>query len=143
MSGLRKPALYQSAVVVSTNKKVPNEAYRAGANLFTRFRLFVLNDQQRMEKTYADHLAPLRDTTKKYPITKEWLGKLKVLCSEDVKKPSSVWQFATVAVTGNVERLLISKFKSKLFGEKYNEPILSWVCPVKSGGGGETLSTVL
>ena len=71
MSRLRKPALYQAAVVVSTNKRVPNEAYRAGANLFTRFRLFVLNDQQRMDKAYADYLAPLRDTSKKYPISKE------------------------------------------------------------------------
>ena len=47
---------------MATNKKVPNEAYRAGANLFTQFKLFVLDDQQRMEKDYADFLAPLRDT---------------------------------------------------------------------------------
>ena len=46
VSDLANPALYQSAVVVATNKRVPNEAYRAGANLFTQFKLFVLNDQQ-------------------------------------------------------------------------------------------------
>ena len=28
---------------------------------------------------------------------------------------------------------IIAKFKSKLFGEMFNEPILTWVCPVKSG----------
>ena len=39
MSDLSEPALYQSAVVVATNKRVPNEACRAGANLFTQFRL--------------------------------------------------------------------------------------------------------
>ena len=71
VSGLRKPALYQAAVVVATNKKVPNEAYRAGANLFTKFKLFVLTDQQRCSKDYADYLSPLRDTTIKYPITRE------------------------------------------------------------------------
>ena len=125
VSGLWKPALYQAAVAVATNKKVPNEAYRAGANIFTQFKLFILNDQQRAEKDYADHLAPLRDTTLKKPITRDWLNKLKVLAPDDVKKPSSVWQFATVAVTGNVERLIISKFKAKLFGEKFNEPILT------------------
>ena len=65
--------MYQSAVVVATNKRVPNEAYRAGANLFTQFRLFVLNDQQRMHKDYADFLKPLSDVTVKNPITKEWL----------------------------------------------------------------------
>ena len=63
VSGFEKPALYQAAVAVATNKKIPNEAYRAGANLFTQFKLFILNDQQRMEKDYVDHLAPLRDTS--------------------------------------------------------------------------------
>ena len=71
ISGLWKPALYQAAVAVATNKKVPNEAYRAVANLFSQFKLFVLNDQQRMDQDYADHLAPLRDTSIKYPITKD------------------------------------------------------------------------
>ena len=71
VSRLWKPALYQAAVTVSTNKKVPNEAYRAGANLFTRFKLFVLNDQQRLDKDYAEYLAPLSDTSIKYPITRD------------------------------------------------------------------------
>ena len=62
-----------------------------------------------------------------------------MLTPDDVKKPSSIWEFATVAVTGNVERLVISKFKAKLFGEKNNEPILTWVCPVKSGGRGSNI----
>ena len=89
VSDLSKPALYQSAVVVATNKRVPNEAYRAGANLFTQFRLFVLNDQQRMHEDYADFLKPLSDMTVQYPITKEWLSKLKVLSQDDLKKPDS------------------------------------------------------
>ena len=125
VSRLRQSALYQAAVSVATNKKVQNEAYRAGANLFTQFKLFVLNDQQRLEKDYADFLAPLSDTSVEYPVTRDWLNKLKILSPDDVKDPSSAWQFATVAVTGNVERLIISKFKAKLFGEKYNEPILT------------------
>ena len=139
VSHLRKSALYQAAVAVATNKKVPNEAYRAGANLFTQFKLFILNDQQRLEKDYADFLAPLSDTSIKYPVTRDWLNKLKILGPDDVKNPSSAWQFATVAVTGNVERLIISKFKARLFGEKYNEPILTWVCPVRSGGRGRSI----
>ena len=89
VSDLSKPALYQSAVVVATNKRVPNEAYRAGANLFTQFRLFVLNDQQRMDEEYADFLKPLSDMTVQYPITKEWLSKLKVLSQDDLKMPNS------------------------------------------------------
>ena len=79
----------------------------------------------------------------KYPITKDWLSKLKVLTSEDLKTPkdpaitSSPWRFATIAVTGNVERLTFSRFKAKLFGEKWCEPIVTWVCRVKSGANGQ------
>ena len=76
-------------MVVATNKRVPNEAYRAGANLFTQFKLFVLKDQHRMDKDYAQHLAPLSDMKKDYPITDEWLSKLKVLSPEDLQKPDS------------------------------------------------------
>ena len=35
------------------------------------------------------HLAPLSDTKKDYPITDEWLSKLKVLSPEDLQKPDS------------------------------------------------------
>ena len=138
-SDLSKPALYQSAVVVATNKRVPNEAYRAGANLFSQFRLFVLNEQIRMEEDYADFLRPLSDMKVQYPITKEWLSKLKVLSQDDLKKPNSPWRFATVAVTGNVERLTIARFKAKLFAEEISEPVVTWVCGVKCGvHGGKT-----
>ena len=128
VSDLSKPALYQSAVVVATNKKFPNEAYRAGANLFTKFKLFVLKDQHRMSKEYAEFLDPLSNMKKDYPITEEWLRKLKVLSHEDLQKEDSPWPFATVAVTGNVERLAISRFKAKLFGKKWCEPIITWIC---------------
>ena len=63
----------------------------------------------------------------KYPITTEWLRKLKVLSPEDLKEPESKWRFAPVAVTGNVERLVISRFKVKLFGSKWREPIVTSV----------------
>ena len=139
VSDLFKPALYQAAVVVATNKKVPNEAYRAGANLFTQFKLFVLNDQQRCEPDYAKFLEPLRDMKIKHPITKEWLSKLKVLSSDDVTKPDSKWRFATVAVTGNVERLAISRYKAKLFGKMWCEPIVTWICKVKCGVHGRRI----
>ena len=38
-----------------------------------------------------------------------------------------------MAVTGNVERLAISRFKATLFGEHSCEPIVKWVCGVKCG----------
>ena len=36
---LNKPALYQAAVLCSRNRRLPHENYRAGANLFMKFRL--------------------------------------------------------------------------------------------------------
>ena len=35
---------------------------------------------------------------------------------------------------------MISKFKAQLFGEKFNEPILTWICPVKTGGRGRNIT---
>ena len=107
--------------------------------MFTQFKLFVLNDQQRYEPDYADFLKPLRDMKIKYQITKEWLRKLKVLSSDDVEKPDSKWRFATVAVTGNVKRLAISRFKAKIFGKMWCEAIVTWVCKVKSGTHGRRI----
>ena len=73
------------------------------------------------------------------PITEEWLSKLKVLSQDDLKKPNSPWRFATVAVTGNVERLTIARFKAKLFGEMNCEPVVTWVCGIKYGVHGRKI----
>ena len=97
---------------------------------------FVLNDQHLMSNEYAEFLTPLSNMKKDYPITEEWLTKLKVLSHEDLQKEDSPWPFATVAVTGNVERLAISRFKAKLFGKKWCEPIIVWICKVQSGVDG-------
>ena len=83
-----------------------------------------------MADEYANFLKPLSDMKKNYPITEEWLSKLKVLSPEDIQKDDSPWPFATVAVTGNVERLAISRFKAKLFGKKVCEPIVTWISKV-------------
>ena len=94
VSYLSNPALYQAAVVVATNRSVPNEAYRAGANIFTQFKLFILNEQMRCDKEYAEFLAPLRNPKIKYPITREWLSKLRVLQHADVKDP--IYRYGTL-----------------------------------------------
>ena len=49
VSSLAKPVINISAVVVSANMRIPNALHRAGVNLFTHFRLFVLNNHQRCE----------------------------------------------------------------------------------------------
>ena len=66
---LNKPALYQAAVLCSRNRRLPNENYRAGANLFMKFRLLWLKEQKRATADFAEFLKPLRSTNLKQPIT--------------------------------------------------------------------------
>ena len=127
---LKKPALYQAAVLCSRYRKLPNMMYRSGANLFTKFRLLKLKGQERADEDFDRHLKPLRDTSRKRPITKSWLQKLPVLTTADILKDSS-WAFTTIAVTGNNERLAITAAQAERFGWVRNEPILQWICPVR------------
>ena len=127
---LKKPALYQAAVLCSRNRKLPNVAYRNGANLFMKFRLLQLKGQERADKAFESFLKPLRDTFRKRPITRSWVKKLRTLTASDIRQDPS-WAFATVAVTGNDERLAITRAQVERFGWMRNEPVLQWVCPLR------------
>ena len=81
---LNKPALYQAAVLCSRNRKLPNNSYRTGANLFMKFRLLRLKEQKRADAQFARFLKPLRDTSRKHPITRNWVKKLRTLTSRDL-----------------------------------------------------------
>ena len=83
---LKKPALYQAAVLCSRNRRLPNVAYRNGANLFMKFRLVRLKGQERAEKAIDTFLKPLRDTSRKRPITRSWVQKLGTLTASDIRK---------------------------------------------------------
>ena len=129
---LKKPALYQAAVLCSRNRKLPNVAYRTGANLFMMFRLLRLKGQERADEDFAKFLKPLRDVRRNNPISRTFINDLPTISKADLKNDPS-WAFATVATTGNDERLAINKAQVKRFGWFKNEPILHWVCPVRSG----------
>ena len=64
---LSKPSLYQAAVLCSRNRRLPNVAYRTGANLFMKFKLIQLNEQQRADNNFREFLNPLRDTSTSQP----------------------------------------------------------------------------
>ena len=68
-------------------------------------------------------MSNLRDTNVEYPITDDWLSKIKVLSPED-RKEDLKWDFAPIVVTGNAERRLINEYKATLFGKKNGESIL-------------------
>ena len=44
---LRKPSLFQGAVMMAKGRKPPNEAYAVGVNLFTTFNFNILDEQKR------------------------------------------------------------------------------------------------
>ncbi len=50
--GLANPALYQAIVSVSCGRRAPNEAYRKGAHLFSKFKLVILDGQVRAKPEY-------------------------------------------------------------------------------------------
>ena len=130
--GLPKPALYQAAVLYARGLRLPNDAYRTGAHLFTKFTLLILEEQVRANPQFDEWLSALRDTRVEYPITNDWISQISSLSTHDIVRDMK-WDFAPIAVTGNPERRIINAYKAKLFGEKNGEPILRWTCKVKKG----------
>ena len=137
---LSKPALYQAAVALALGFKMPNEDYRVGASLFTKFRLVILEGLVRASPEFDEWLAQLRDLTVKYPITEEWLNKFNILSNKDFKARDIDWSETDIAVSGNPERFKFVATKMKEFGLKHGEPILRWKCPVRSAGKGKKYS---
>ena len=72
----------------------------------------------------------MRDTDQKRSIDEDWIRKLPVLTRNDIENDDE-WHFATIATTGNVERMKIIEYQAKRFGKAKNEPILNWTCPIK------------
>ena len=95
-----------------------------------KFRLLRLKWQERADKEFQSFLKPLRDISRKWPITRSWVKKLRTLTTADIRQDPT-WASATVAVTGNEERLAITEVQAELFGWVRNEPVLQWVCPVR------------
>ena len=129
---LSKPALYQAAVCISRGLRMPNEPYRTGAALFTKFRLVVLEGQVRANPSYDKWLSNLRNPDLEFPITDDWLSKLQILTPEDIKADEK-WRFSPVIVSGNRERRKIIEQKALMFGKVHDQPVLQWDCKVKKG----------
>ena len=135
VSFLSKPALYQGLVQQARCRRLENnDAYVVGVNLFSKFKVFWLKGQHRYKEDpeFQKYLRVLRDVEKKHPINSGWIKKLQKLSKEDVDLDKG-WEFATIATTGNVERMNIIKYQAKRYGNKINEPILTWRCPVRKG----------
>ncbi|MCP4052241.1 MAG: hypothetical protein GY739_04080 [Mesoflavibacter sp.] len=81
-----------------------------------------------------DWLKELRNPDCLYPITKAWLKKLRILQPNDVTLKENIdWTFTPTLVSGHYERRQIIDHKIQKFGERYNEAILRWICPMKTG----------
>ena len=128
--GLRKPALYQAAVMLALGLNLPNDAYRIGAETFTKFQMVILDGQSRATKEFNQWLAQLRDLTVEYPITPEWLSQLTTLTAQDFATTED-WSETNLVVSGNAERHKFISEKMKIFGIKHKQPILRWICPLR------------
>ena len=131
--GLKNPALYQAAVMLAQGMNMPNEAYRVGAEIFTKFRLVILKGQVRASPEFEKWLNEILESNDEFPITDVWLSKLTTLKKTDFLNEEIDWNDATIVVSGNLERykFLLEKIKIKAKLEK--QPILRWVCPIKVG----------
>ena len=133
VSFLSNPALYQGLVLQARGRRIENnDGYVVGVNLFSQFKVFWLEGQQRY-KDDADFLKQLRaleKTNRKYPIDSQLVSKLEQLTRQDVLKDET-WEFATIATPGNVGRMNIIQYQAKRYGMKKNEQILRWQCPVR------------
>ena len=130
--GLKNPALYQAAVKLGLGESLPNEAYRIGANLFTKFRLLELDGQVRASPMYDEWLAKLRNLNVAHPITDNWLSQLNILSQNDFDSNVLDWYTTPIVVSGNPERRMFIKEKLINFAKRYNQPVLRWICPVRS-----------
>ena len=83
--GSSKSASYRSAVTLGLVLNIPNQVRRVGAQLFTRLHLVTLIEQVRATSECNVWLCQLRQSSEEYPVTDEWLPKLKVLSNQDFK----------------------------------------------------------
>ena len=130
--GLAKPALYQAAVMLGLGLTPPNEDYRRGAILFTKFRLVILDGQVRASPEFNKWLAKLRNLNVNYPVTDDWLSQLQTLNAKDFQDENINWNEATIVVSGNLERYNFIATKIKIFAMQQQQPILRWTCPVET-----------
>ena len=131
--GLKKPALYQAAVMLALGLNLPSESYRVGANIFTKFRMVILDGQKRCTPEFAKWLGQLRNSKIEYPITDQWLSQLTTLSQDDFVNEEVNWSDTTVVVSGNLERYRFIKEKIKTVAIKHGQPILKWYCSFKVG----------
>ena len=129
--GLHEPALFQALVNLGLGKKMPNDAYRVGAELFSKFTLIELDGQVRACPKYDKFLAQLRNPAIEYPITDEWLDELPIISAKDFQQDIRNWTSTSIVVSGNMERRAFIAKKSQKFAEKNGQPVLRWTCPVK------------
>ncbi len=130
---LKKPALYQSVVMLALGKKLPHEAYTLGAILFTKFKMVRLKGQVRAHPEFDEWLSQIRNLDVDHPITDEWLDRLPILAIKDFKDQKINWYDSSIVVTTNVERHSFLFAKIKTYAKQNNEPILRWICPIKTG----------
>ncbi len=104
-----------------------------GIRIFTTFEKIELMEQMRAaeDPNHTEFIKTLRTTSEKSKtLTKEWLGSIKTLKTEDVQNDKS-WTGATVVVTSNEERCRINEQQSKAMATMKKSPRILWDKPME------------
>lgn len=139
LSPVKGEALHKSLVAHSKfnpGRKQRSVAHNTlhihGVNLFSRFVRVNLTEQMRAggDPQHTEFIEKLRQ--EEHPISFPMLRRLRPIQAADMDANPD-WQFATIVVSSNAERSRLNKWQLTAFARARQEPIFTWLCPIKLG----------
>ena len=111
--------------------KAAINASSPGGLLFRKFKLHEFYQQMRAadDAIHTENINSFR--TMRNPVTSNFLSSLQPLTVEDVLDDPS-WREAPIVVTGNSERMAISRVQAIRFGQMHDLPIFTWRQPLSA-----------
>ena len=111
--------------------KAAIHASSPGGLLFRKFKLHEFHQQMRAadDAIHTENINSFRII--RNPVTSNLLSSLHPLTVEDVLDDPS-WREAPIVVTGNSERMAISRVQAIRFGQMHNLPVFTWRQPLSA-----------
>jgi hypothetical protein len=128
--------LYGACVKMIQEKKeledTPGPKTR-GTMLFSKFKMIELTQQMRaaLDVDHTNFLNQLRMPRPGQPrINADHMKKLQTLTSNDIKE-DTLWQWASIVVTSNKERMVINNYQSSSWARYHSVPRFVWEIPLR------------
>lgn len=106
------------------NRFKANTLSYCGCSLFAKFDRYHLNEQQRSSD--ALHSAFVQKLSCGEEITFDDLQQYKDITLEDILENPDLWKFAPILVSTNIERLIISRYKARLWALENKTHVFKW-----------------